>query len=269
MRRGKLTKSSVIFVILAGFFVLISFFLDQQVIQKEDDLRNIAIKITNKTEKINDLETNSTTVLLLEDRAQMLTNYYSFFSTIFYKIYLNLEEDVDFKKHFNNYGRKTFIDFITHDLNYIYYDLEAIRADTTKMSFYWHDYQNKELQDKVKSLFLHDHNAMKEKYYEKILNASKLDNLGDIEFSSNEIHEIYKTLFQLNKEFALSIVKLNDINNYFDEIAENETNLLDLFLQNQIKIKILKNYFILGSISFQILSLLALLFLFRNIIKES
>ena len=47
MRRGKLSKLSVKIVILAGFFALISIFLDQQVIQKEDDLRNIVIIIVS------------------------------------------------------------------------------------------------------------------------------------------------------------------------------------------------------------------------------
>ena len=99
MRRGKLTKKSILLVISAGFFVLFSFFLDQQVIQKEDKVRNVEINIQNKIEKVNELSTNSLTVLMLEERAQTLTNHYTFFSTIFYKTYLNLERDDDFKKH--------------------------------------------------------------------------------------------------------------------------------------------------------------------------
>ena len=35
MRRGKLKHSSIIIVVIAGFFALSSFFMDQQVIQKE------------------------------------------------------------------------------------------------------------------------------------------------------------------------------------------------------------------------------------------
>ena len=90
MRRGQLTNKSVIIVILAGFFALLSFFLDQQVIQKEDTIRNTEIDIQNKIEKVNELGTNSITVLMLEDRVQLMTNYYSFFSTLFYKISLKL-----------------------------------------------------------------------------------------------------------------------------------------------------------------------------------
>ena len=76
-------------------------------------------------------------------------------------------------------------------------------------------------------------------------------------------------MFQLNKQFALSIKTLNDISNYFDkeqEIVENKFNKAKV---NSKKIKIWKNYFILLSILSQIISLLALLFLFRNIIKEN
>ena len=88
------------------------------------------------------------------------------------------------------------------------------------------------------------------------------------EFSPDEIYEIYKSLFQINKEFAISIEKLNYISNYFDKEEEKESNELDLFTVKGKKEKILKNYFILISILAQILSLMMLLFLFRNIIKD-
>ena len=77
MRRGQLTNKSVIIVILAGFFALLSFFLDQQVIQKEDTIRNTEIDIQNKIEKVNELGTNSITVLMLE--------YFHFFGNKYIK----------------------------------------------------------------------------------------------------------------------------------------------------------------------------------------
>ena len=126
MRRGKLNNKSVIIVVIAGFFALLSFFLDQQVIQKEDTIRNIEIDIQNKIEKVNELSSNSMTVLMLEDRVQMITNYYSFFSTIFYKTSLNLEKDDDFKKNFNKYAKRYVNNFIKYDLIYIMHDLLLI-----------------------------------------------------------------------------------------------------------------------------------------------
>ena len=45
MRRGKLSNISVKIVIIAGFFSLLSIFLDQLVIQKEDSLRINELKI--------------------------------------------------------------------------------------------------------------------------------------------------------------------------------------------------------------------------------
>jgi len=263
MRRGKLTNKSIVLVIIAGFFALLSYFLDQQVIQKEDTVRNIEINIQNKIEKVNELSTNSITILMLEDRAQWMTNYYSFFSTLFYKISLNLEKDDDFKKHFRSYAKDYINTFIKINASDILRDLENIRYDVTSMSFYHYKYQDKAIHDKVDSLFLYE-NPLKESILKKIFNPdTKVENL-----SSNEIYEMYKSLFQLNKQFAISIKKLNDISNFFDKEEERETSELDLFTLNGKKAKILKNYFILISILSQILSLMALLFLFRNLILE-
>ena len=41
MRRGKLTPQSIFFIVLAGFFTLSSYFLDQRVIIKEDEIRDV------------------------------------------------------------------------------------------------------------------------------------------------------------------------------------------------------------------------------------
>ena len=74
--------------------------------------------------------------------------------------------------------------------------------------------------------------------------------------------------FQLNKQFAVAIKTLNDASNYFDKTQELVEDELALVIINAKKIKVWKNYFILLSILSQILSLMTLLFLFRNIIKE-
>ena len=264
MRRGRLSRRSLIIVILAGFFSLISIFLDQQVIQQEDKVRNIDIEVQNKIEKINELDINSMSVLMLEDRIQMMTNYYSFYSTLFYKIFLHLEADVDFKKHFNENAKNYITYFIHTDIQDIIYDLSAVHNDLTNMSFYYYAYQDKVIEERVKKLLKFE-NPLKESLLKKIKNL----NFKSEDLSSNEVYLIYKSLFQLNKQFALSIKTLNDISNYFDkeqEIVENKFNKAKV---NSKKIKIWKNYFILLSILSQIISLLALLFLFRNIIKEN
>ena len=54
MRRGKLSNKSIFYVILAGTFTLLSYFLDQQVIQKEDAIRGMALEIENQYQKIDD-----------------------------------------------------------------------------------------------------------------------------------------------------------------------------------------------------------------------
>jgi hypothetical protein len=263
MRRGQLSRRSLIIVILAGFFSLISIFLDQQVIQQEDKVRNIDIEVQNKIEKINELDINSMSVLMLEDRIQMMTNYYSFYSTLFYKIFLHLETDADFKKHFNENAKHYMTSFIHTDIKDIIYDLSAVHNDLTTMSFYYYKYQDKALEERIKKLLKFE-NPLKESLLKKIKNL----NFKSEDLSSNEVYLIYKSLFQLNKQFALSIKTLNDISNYFDKEQEKTENEFDKFMLDSKKIKIIKNYFILLSILAQIMSLMALLFLFKNIIKE-
>ena len=273
MRRGKLNKVSILIVAIAGFFALLSFFLDQQVVQQEDKVRNVEIDIQNKIEKVNDLIANNLTVLMLEDRAQMMTSFYSYFSTIFYKTYLNLEKDDNFRKNFNNQAKYYVANFIKFDMNFILYDLTAIREDAMNMSFYYYEYKDEELKDKIESLFLYDFEG--KAIYDKMVSSYvKVDGewvsegLEDLELSSDEIYEIYKYLFQLNKEFAISIRKLNDISNYFDKEEDKITSELDILTLRGKEEKVKKNYFILISILAQILSLMSLLFLFRNLIKE-
>ena len=52
MRRGKLSNKSIFFIILAGFFTLGSYFLDQQVIQKEDKIRDQSLSIEKLYQEI-------------------------------------------------------------------------------------------------------------------------------------------------------------------------------------------------------------------------
>ena len=263
MRRGQLSHKSVLIVVIAGFFSLLSIFLDQQVIQKEDTTRNVDIEIQNKIEKVNELSSNSLSVLFLEERAQVMTNYYSFFSTIFYKILLNLETDPEFKKYFNEAADNYMKNFIATDAADIMYDLGAIRNDSRSMSFYYYEYGDKELEEKIKKLFLFK-NPLEESLINKIVNRSS----KKTDFSSKEIYTLYQSLFQMNKQFAISIKTLNDVSNYFDKEEEIIEKELDQIIQKGKKVKIFKNYFILSSILSQIISLMALLFLFRNIIKE-
>jgi len=268
MRRGKLTKRSVTFVILAGFFSLLSIFLDQQVIQNENLLRNVEIKSQSKIEKVNELNSNYWAASGIEDRANSLTSYHTFYSTLYYKIYLKLIKDDDFKKHFNKYAEEYMSGFMKYDLLFITYDLMDIKEEVERMSFYYYEYPDKELQDKVKSLFVYEY-PVKETILDKMKPAwDGEESLQDIIFSPEEIHEIYLSLFQLNKQFAFSIKKIIEIRHFFETETEKEEERLNLLLEKRLKIKIYKNYLILSSILAQIMSLMALLFLFRGLIKE-
>ena len=230
MRRGQLSYRSLIIVILAGFFSLVSIAFDQQVIQHEDKVRNIDIEVQNNIEKINELEVNSMSVLMLEDRIQMMTNYYSFYSTLFYKIFLHLEADVDFKKHFNENAKNYITYFIHTDIQDIIYDLSAVHNDLTTMSFYYYKYEDKALEERIKKLLNYE-NPLKESLLTKI----EKPNFKSEDLSSHEVYLIYQSLFQLNKQFAISIKTLNDTSNYFDKELEVVENELDSETQNSKK----------------------------------
>ena len=58
MRRGKLSNKSIFFIILAGFFTLGSYFLDQQVIQKEDKIRDQSLILEKLYQKISQENAN-------------------------------------------------------------------------------------------------------------------------------------------------------------------------------------------------------------------
>ena len=47
MRRGKLNISSIIFIIIAAFFALLSFAMDQAAVQIEDKVRDQNVKYQN------------------------------------------------------------------------------------------------------------------------------------------------------------------------------------------------------------------------------
>ena len=217
----------------------------------------------NKIEKINELDVNSMSVLMLEDRIQMMTNYYTFYSTLFYKIFLHLETDADFRKHFNESARYYMTSFMHVDIKDIIYDLYAVHNDLITMSFYHYKYEDKALEERIKKLLNYE-NPLKESLLTKI----EKPNFKSEDLSSHEVYLIYQSLFQLNKQFAISIKTLNDTSNYFDKELKVVENELDSETQNSKRVKIWKNYFILLSILSQIVSLMALLFLFRNIIKE-
>ena len=247
MRRGKLSNISVKIVIIAGFFSLLSIFLDQLVIQKEDSLRINQLKIDNQIEKANELAANVMSVLMFEDRIQTTSNYYSFFSSLFYKILLNMENDTDFKKKFKPDSENLYKEFIRIDTADMLFDMFHSRFDLTSMSFYYYEYSDEALENQVKNLFLFE-NPLEESLIKKIGSSEKIEN-----FSSDEIYKMYQSLFQLNKQFAIYVKKLNDVSDYFGKKEEITDSELDAYIQNNRKIKTSKNYLILSSILSQII----------------
>ena len=90
MRRPFLTAKAIYYIFFAGLFSLLSFFFDQQVIQKEGDVRNIETEIVR-------LENNfSQSNMLMEsfdgltERAILRLNEYHMNSSLAYKFILTI-----------------------------------------------------------------------------------------------------------------------------------------------------------------------------------
>ena len=80
---------------------------------------------------------------------------------------------------------------------------------------------------------------------------------------------MYEETIKLNEIFFSNIQVLDELSDFYFEKEELLTVNYDSLILEQGKIKIQKNYFILSSILFQILSLLSFLLLFRNFINST
>ena len=80
---------------------------------------------------------------------------------------------------------------------------------------------------------------------------------------------LYEETNKLNKKLFSYYVILEDLSDIYLEQEELLEVNYDSLILKQGKIKIQKNYFILLSILFQILSLLSFLLLFRNFINST
>ena len=101
MRRGKLSNKSIFYIILAGFFTLSSYFFDQQVIQKEDKIRDQSLVIEKLYQDISQENTNWVSTTMLGDRVLFKSHQASSFSTINYKIHLLINNQHKFIDSFD------------------------------------------------------------------------------------------------------------------------------------------------------------------------
>ena len=273
MRRGKLSNKSIFYIIMAGFFTLGSYFLDQQVIQKEDTIRDQSLTIEKLYQEISQENTNWVSTIMLGDRVLFKSHQASSFSTINYKIHLLISNQHVFVDSFDIDKLKR---TIRASLYLQYIDMRdsviKLRNSVDSLSFSQSNYDNEEIRNKIINLFTWDDAFFlknKKKYFNKeILNKVSDDSLT-LDNKDNFIRLLYEETNKLNKTFFSNIKILEELADFYlnqEELIQAE---YDEIILEQSKIKIQKNYFILLSILFQILSLLSFLLLFRNFINST
>ena len=299
MRRGKLSNKSLIFIILTATFTLLSYASDQMVIRSEDKLRNAKILLENKKNRNTQYETISAkfdaittnvdlklqsylpkrnflikSIILLDDEIEISSrNSINIFSE-------NLGEGVDAKRTFKwQIVRELkdivlFIDAMAVDFADIYiYQEELIKKNNQnkikqlKNLFFYNENIKEATLDLEQKLFYKDMSIYTDLYNEQTLNTEQtrtylewaLEN-----FTTKNYYDIYKYKMFLLKRLYTDSNKLDK----FTEILDDNLFLIEDEIDNTLKIiqkiNINKNYFILSSILFQVVSLLFLLLLFKS-----
>ena len=263
MRRPFLTARAIYFIFFAGLFSLLSFFFDQQVIQKEGDVRDIETEIVK-------FENNfAQSIMLMEsfdgltERALLRLNEYHMNANLAYKFILTINQDQDDGRKWSGVNRDELGSILSYQFGSRLYNLSYYIGElkTQIKTYLWSEEGKMEqsLEDKIIETV-----NVEDEYYESYMTEIENSEMLSSDDAMQMFESYYDELFELEKIFNL----LTEISKtYFEKSSEieNKTNDIYLILEEHIKAK---NYFILISILMQILSLLFLLLLFRTIIKN-
>lgn len=299
MRRGKLSNKSLIFIILTATFTLLSYASDQMVIRSEDKLRNAKILLENKKNRNTQYETISAkfdaittnvdlklqsylpkrnflikSIILLDDEIEISSkNSTNIFSE-------NLSEGVDAKRTFKwQIVRELkdivlFIDAMAVDFADIYiYQEELIKKNNQnkikqlKNLFFYNENIEEATLDLEQKLFYKDMSIYTDLYNEQTLTTEQTQTYLEWaleNFTTKNYYDIYKYKMFLLERLYKDSNKLDK----FIEILDDNLFLIEDEIEDTLKIiqkiNINKNYFILSSILFQVVSLLFLLLLFKS-----
>ena len=299
MRRGKLLNKSIILIILTATFTLLSYASDQMVIRSEDKLRNTKILFENTKNIKSQYETLSASFFAIStDIDLQLQSYLSRRNFLIKSIIIsNNEIDENFKKSTNIFtenlaedvdATRTFKWQIVREFLDIFYYIDSISIDFADIYIYQEEFIKENNQDKIKklkNLFFYNEDLKEvtldleqEFFYKDISIYNDILQLGDLSFDETEtynqwvlenfttknFYDIYKYKMFFLKRLYDDSNKLDKFTDILDENVISVEEQIENILKKIQKININKNYFILSSILFQMLSLLFLLFLFKS-----
>jgi len=290
MRRGKISNKSVYCIIIASIFTLLSFFFDQQVIQTEDKVRDLKLDMSLKEKKYEDFSSAFRSILSFADIIKSNYAYYLHINSLPYRALVRLETDPDFIKHFHTKksivmklgpsGMKKYTiyqmrHFIINNYTNIAKGMLDIRASLIDTPMANLNYSNEDpieriLKKKLNDLFLLDDNFVDfgENFFNKMndFKGSRIEFINHLEMDYYTL--LYKETIKLNKQLSIFREDLNSVGNLFQEKMFNFDSDIEILFKDLKGKEIKKNYFILTSILCQILGLIAILLLFKNILIQ-
>ena len=297
MRRGKLNKKSILLIIVVAIFTLFSYITDQLVIRTEDKIRNLNIDFNNAVSKVKKYDTEHWAIVNLQvsikNTVYFIVNKRNIWIKSFLLLNLPKQEDNVFVNNFSkNQARKNILIQLDNVLDSIstislefaiMVDNEVENIKNEKfMSLVNFNKNNDDLVDlfqyrgniissypdefyygeEIEKLF-YDEVWFKFKLEEANPDKNKAKDILD-DMSINFLLDVHRYTMILTEMLHLDAEKLDSISDYYldlnMEFSEKRDNLLVAQRKNYAK----KNYYILASILFQILSLLFLLLLFKN-----
>ena len=291
MRRGKLGRKSIILIIVVAFFTIMSFLFDQMVIRTEDNLRitNIDLKNVENQRTKYEIISKALSSFGLDAGLTLYTYYLNRNFIIKSIIAAELKKDVLFfenkKRNIKDlkYDLIYQLDDVTNYLDQLYINYTTLYSFNKKLiqeieenkienlenlfSFHFPD------KDFKKEFFIKE----KEKYFKMIYLKVYYSNAEDYyEYISDKIEKFgLRDWVEVNNYKLLTLKMIdNDLDKLEQFIVMLDDHILSLEKEEEIKfsklksLNIRKNYFILTSITSQILSLLFLLLLFRSFLNK-
>ncbi len=288
MRRGKLTNIAYKLVIVSAIFTVISYSADQMVIRSEDKIRTLNVNFNNLQAEVKSLESLQLSLGNIGTQSiSLLTNLkqrnFWLKNIIFQKIDgKSIKESLSARK----IDQRDFSNSVLYNL---YNYLIRIQNQSLSMSFQFQaiveanpkffteaKYYIKNTKkfddltnDSIEYIFSKNIEKFKIKDYEnyrKIFSEMPSGKKDYLDLSMDEWFDINKlAILYLEKSHLLG-KELTKLDKKLEELIDEK--YLDLgIIMREIKNKnALKNYYILGSIISQILTLLFLLILFRIIL---
>ena len=286
MRREQQKNSKLIIIImLAGLSTLLSFFFDQRVIQTEDKIRELEVKLNDKRLNITNLQSTINSTNELSYNILKSINYFKNRIDLFYhyngilnvQVFGTRDEKTDYFKDIEK-GKllklksefKENVESMLKSYDLKIDEMTILNNQILKNKFVQEIINNNDGYEIMKSDFNNykANDKIKKFPFDRYLPDKELFEMTEEEFQNQDDYKIYSEIRDpmseiddIKDEYWDLLQRLNiKYNNYYIFFSEE----LEYYGTQKNK----NNLYILLSIFFQILSLSILLFLFKEMINQ-